>query len=95
MPRKRPCPIEDQPANQGGHMEAHMRAQGVPVFQFRYTPEYGIADPHAPCAFRTLSCQALTQQELDRTHACRRCGRVVRVYSLNQPFCTSEQDAVG
>jgi hypothetical protein len=85
MPRKNPCPFCDQPANEGGHMDASVGEQGAAVLQFRYTPEQGTADPHAPCAFLALSQQALTQQEIDRTQACRRCARVIRVYSVKTP----------
>jgi hypothetical protein len=95
MPHQRPCPIEDQPANEGGQMQARMRAQGAVLFQFRYTPEHGTGDPHARCTFRAFSQLALAQQEFDCTQACRRCGRAVRVHSLNPPFCIWEQDAVG
>jgi hypothetical protein len=66
-------------------MDASIGEQGVAVLQFRYTPEQDTADPHAPCAFLALSQQALTQQEIDRTQACHRCARVIRVYSVKTP----------
>jgi hypothetical protein len=79
MPRKTPCPFRDQPANQGGHMDASIGEQAEPVFAFRYTPQQGSADPHAPCVFVALSQQALAHPEIDRTQVCRQCGRVIRV----------------
>jgi hypothetical protein len=79
MPRQRPCPFRDQPANEGGHMDASGGENGAPVLQFRYTPVQGTGDPHAQCAFLALSKQALAHQEIDRTQACRRCTRVIRV----------------
>jgi hypothetical protein len=82
MPRERPCPIRDQPANAGGYMDACVGEQAEPAFQFSYTPENGTGDPHAPCAFLALSQQALAHQEIDRTQACHRCARVVRVQSV-------------
>jgi hypothetical protein len=84
MPRETPCPFRDQPANEGGHMDASIGEHGAAVFQFRYTPEQGTGDPHAPCAFLALSQQALAQQEIDRTQACHRCARVVRVHSIQK-----------
>jgi hypothetical protein len=83
MPGKRPCPIRDQPANEGGHMDASVGENGARVFEFRYTPEHGTGDPHARCAFLALSRQALAHEEIDRTQACRQCGRVVRVHSVH------------
>jgi hypothetical protein len=84
MPRENPCPFRDQPANEGGHMDASIGEHGAPVLQFRYTLENGAGDPHAPCAFLALSQQAIAQQEIDRTQACRRCARVVRVHSIQK-----------
>jgi hypothetical protein len=86
MLQENSCPFCDQPANQGGHMDASIGEQEAVVFQFEYTPEQGTTDPQAPCAFLALSQQALAhqlaQQEIDRTQACRRCTRAVRVHSV-------------
>src|SRR5437016_2141205 len=83
MPREKPCPFRDQPANEGGHRDARIGENAAPVFQFRYTPEEGTGDPHARCAFLALTRQALAQQEIDRTQVCRRCARVIRVHSVH------------
>jgi hypothetical protein len=82
MPPGRPCPFCDQPANEGGHMDASVGEHAEAVFQFRYTPEQGTGDPDAPCAFLALSQQALAHEQIDSTQACRRCTRVVRVHSV-------------
>jgi hypothetical protein len=84
MSHQRPCPIEDQPAHEGGQREASIGEQVAPAFEFRYTPEQGTGHPQAHCAFRAFSQQALAQQEIDKTQACRRCGRVVRVLCVKQ-----------
>jgi hypothetical protein len=95
MPRQRPCPFCDQPATIGGQMDASIGEQAAPVFAFRYTPQQGSADPHAPCVFVALSqhalAQQLTQQEIDRTQACRHCARAVRVSSvIRSPLAIGE-----
>jgi hypothetical protein len=81
-----PCPFCDQPANEGGHMDASVGEHAEAVFEFRYTPQQGTGDPHARCAFLALSQQALAHQlaheQIDRTQACRRCTRAVRVHSV-------------
>jgi hypothetical protein len=84
----------DQPANQGGHMDARIGDQEAVVFQFEYTPEQGTGDPDAPCAFLVLSQQALAQQCIDSTHLCCRCARVVGVHSAKRRLCTWEHDAL-
>ena len=83
MPQERPCPFRDRAANEGGHMDASVGENGAAVFQFRYTPQQGTADPSAPCAFLMLSQQALAQQQIDRTQVCRRCARLIRVHSVS------------
>ena len=92
MPR--PCPFCNQPANEGGHMDASIGEHAEPVFQLTYTPAHGTGDPHAPCAFLALSQQALAQQEIDCTQTCRRCARVVGVHSVKQSLCTSHNNAM-
>lgn len=82
MPPEQPCPFRDQPASMGGAMDASVGERAEPVLQFRYTPEQGMADPAAPCAFLALSQHALAHQGIDKTQACRRCGRVIRVHSV-------------
>src|SRR5437667_9237118 len=88
MPRESPCPFRNQPANEGGHIDASIGEHGASVFQFSYTPVHGTDDHHVPCAFRALSQQALTHQKIDRTQACRRCARMLRVHSIN--YSTSD-----
>jgi hypothetical protein len=82
MLQENACPFCDQPAHQGGHMDASIGEHGARVFEFRYTPEHSAGDPHARCAFLALSKQALANEDIDRTQACRRCARVVRVHSV-------------
>jgi hypothetical protein len=86
MPRARPCPFRDQPANEGGHMDVSVEENGAPAFQFNYTPEHSTGNPHARCAFLALSKKALARQlahqGIDETQVCRRCARVIRVHSV-------------
>jgi hypothetical protein len=81
MPPERSCPIQNQPANEGGRMDASTGENGELLFRFSYTPEHGTGNPRARCAFRTLSKQALAHEKIDRIQACRRCARFVRVQS--------------
>jgi hypothetical protein len=82
MPPERPCPIRNQPANEGGRMDVSVGENREPLFQFSYTPEHGTGNPRARCAFHALSKQALTHEKIDRIQACRRCARFVRVQSV-------------
>jgi hypothetical protein len=94
MPRERPCPFRDQPASEGGHMDASVGENTESVFQLTYTPVCGTGDPDAPCMFLALSQQALAHRQIDSIQTCRQCARVVGVHSLQPTLCTREHDAV-
>lgn len=75
------CPINPILPNQGGQIDVRVGNKFSQQLRFTYTPVNDIGNPNAPCGFIELSSQAVSHSTMDKTVACRRCTRAVRLQS--------------
>jgi len=73
------CPISPTPSNAGGQIDVSVGKGGTQKLRFTFTPVQGVGDPAAPCAFHAVSQQAVANPNMDKTLACGRCRRAIRL----------------
>ena len=75
------CPLSPTPPNAGGQIDASVAKDSRQKLRYTYTFIMGTGIPNASCAVIELSRQAVTDPIRDKTLACPRCARVVRLQS--------------